>query len=139
LQSQLSADNAHLPIVFITGHGDIPMTVRAMKAGAVDFLPKPVDNQQLLAAVRRAIARHAQIRRADQDLAVIRQRWESLTPRERHVMALVVKGLVNKQSALRLGVTEKTIKVHRARVMRKMRAHSLAELVRMAQKCQGNV
>jgi FixJ family two-component response regulator len=136
LQTHLAERNARLPIVFITGHGDIPMTVRAMKAGAVDFLPKPFDDQQLLAIVGKAIARHAKARRADADLVEIRRRMDTLSPRERQVMALVVKGLVNKQSASKLGVTEKTIKVHRARVMRKTRARSLAELVRMAEKCQ---
>jgi FixJ family two-component response regulator len=135
LQTQLAARNVRLPIVFITGHGDIPMTVRAMKAGAADFLPKPFDDQRLLAVVRKAIARHTKTRLADEDLAEIRRRLESLSPREQQVMALVVKGLVNKQSAGKLGVTEKTIKVHRARVMRKMRARSLADLVRMAEKC----
>jgi len=134
LQTRLATRNARLPIVFITGHGDIPMTVRAMKAGAADFLPKPFDGQQLLAVVRKAIARHSKTRLADEDLAEIRRRLEALSPRERQVMALVVKGLVNKQSASKLGVTEKTIKVHRARVMRKMRARSLADLVRMAEK-----
>jgi FixJ family two-component response regulator len=139
LQTHLTASNRRLPIVFITGHGNIPMTVRAMKAGAVDFLPKPFDGQQLLAIVRKAIARHAQTRLADADLAEIRQRFECLSPRERQVMALVVKGLANKQAASKLGVTEKTIKAHRARVMRKMSARSLAELVRMAEKCQASV
>jgi FixJ family two-component response regulator len=134
LQTRLATRNVRLPIVFITGHGDIPMTVRAMKAGAADFLPKPFDGQQLLAIVRKAIARHSKTQLADEDLAEIRRRLEALSPRERQVMALVVKGLVNKQSASKLGVTEKTIKVHRARVMRKMRARSLADLVRMAQK-----
>jgi len=134
LQTRLATRNVRLPIVFITGHGDIPMTVRAIKAGAADFLPKPFDGQQLLAIVRKAIARHSKTRLADEDLAEIRRRLEALSPRERQVMALVVKGLVNKQSASKLGVTEKTIKVHRARVMRKMRARSLADLVRMAQK-----
>jgi FixJ family two-component response regulator len=136
LQTRLTERNAHLPIVFITGHGDIPMTVRAMKAGAADFLPKPFEDEQLLAIVRKAIAQHSKARLADEDLAQIRRRLESLSPRERQVMALVVKGLVNKQSAGKLGVTERTIKVHRARVMRKMRARSLAELVRMAEKCR---
>lgn len=135
LQAKLEAQNVHLPIVFITGHGDIPMTVRAMKAGAVDFLPKPFDNQDLLAIIRKAVAKHAQTRRADANQAEIRWRYSALSPREREVMALVVTGMINKRSACKLGVTEKTIKVHRARVMQKMRAHSVAELVRMSDKC----
>jgi FixJ family two-component response regulator len=138
LQTRLTKANAHLPIVFITGHGDIPMTVRAMKAGAVDFLPKPFDGRQLVEIVRKAIARHVQTRRADADLADVRRRLESLSPRERQVMDLVVRGLVNKRTAHKLGVTEKTVKVHRARVMRKMRARSLAELVRLSQKVMRN-
>jgi FixJ family two-component response regulator len=134
LQRTLAERAAGLPIVFITGHGDIPMTVRAMKAGAVDFLPKPFNDQDLLAAVRQALARNAQARQAGADLAEIRRRAESLSPREREVMALVVSGKLNKQAGHQLGVTEKTIKAHRAQVMRKMHADSLAELVRMAER-----
>jgi FixJ family two-component response regulator len=132
LQRRLADSDAGLPIVFITGHGDIPMTVRAMKAGAVDFLSKPFDDQALLSAVRQAIAVHEQARRERAELAEIRRRAESLSPREREVMELVVSGLLNKQVGHRLGVTEKTVKAHRAQVMRKMGVHSLAELVRLA-------
>lgn len=135
LQSKLELQNVHLPIIFITGHGDIPMTVRAMKAGAVDFLTKPFDNQALLAIVRKAVTRHAQTLRADAEESVIRRRYSALSPRERQVMDLVVTGMINKRSAIKLGVTEKTIKVHRARMMRKMRAHSVPELVHMADRC----
>src|SRR5262249_32941334 len=125
---------ASLPIIFITGHGDIPMTVRAMKAGAVDFLPKPFDDEELLAAVRQGIARHTEARQTAAGLAQIRQRAESLSPREREVMALVARGMPNNRVGSQLGVTEKTIKVHRAQVMRKMGAESLADLVRMAER-----
>ena len=134
LQRALVERDAGLPIVFITGHGDIPMTVRAMKAGAVDFLPKPFNNQDLLAAVRLAIARHTRARQAEARLAAVRRRAESLSPRERQVMALVVSGMLNKQTGRQLGVSEKTVKAHRGQVMRKMEAHSLAELVRLAEK-----
>jgi FixJ family two-component response regulator len=134
LQQTLAERNACLPIVFITGHGDIPMSVQAMKAGAVDFLTKPFRDQDLLRAVSQALARQAQNRQAGRELAELRRRAQSLSPREQQVMALVVSGMLNKQSGLQLGVAEKTIKVHRARVMRKMQAESLAELVRMADK-----
>jgi FixJ family two-component response regulator len=134
LQHLLADRNVFLPIVFITGHGDIPMTVQAMKAGAVDFLPKPFDDQDLLAAVRVGIDRHVQARHADKERAEIRHRAKSLSPREREVMALVVTGMLNKHVGQQLGVTEKTVKAHRAQVMRKMQAASLAELVRMAAK-----
>ena len=119
LQERLARDDGDIPIVFITGHGDIPMGVRAMKAGAVDFLPKPFEDEALLEAIGRAIERDRQIR-------PIRARLESLTPREREVFALVVRGMLNKQFAGHLRITEKTVKVHRARVMEKMRADSLA-------------
>jgi FixJ family two-component response regulator len=134
LQRTLDEANVRLPIVFITGHGDIPMSVRAMKAGAVDFLPKPFDDEDLLKAVRQAIASDELARRGDAEVVAIRGRAESLTSREREVLALVVGGLLNKQVGRRLGVVERTVKAHRARVMRKMGARSLAELVRMAQK-----
>ena len=129
LQERLARDDGDIPIVFITGHGDIPMGVRAMKAGAVDFLPKPFEDEALLEAIGRAIERDRQIR-------PIRACFESLTPRERDVFALVVRGLLNKQIAGHLGITEKTVKVHRARVMEKMRAESLAELVKLSQKLE---
>jgi FixJ family two-component response regulator len=134
LQRLLAEKGIDLPIVFLTAHGDIPMTVQAMKGGALDFLAKPVDDKTLLRAVRQAIARHAQVRRSGAELARIRQRFECLSPREQEVMALVVSGLLNKQVGHRLGVSEKTIKVHRAHVMDKMQAASLADLVRFAEK-----
>lgn len=130
----LAQRNASPPVVFITGHGDIPLSVRAMKAGAVDFLPKPFTNQDLLSAVRSALDRHIYARRAETELSALRGRLESLSPREREVMAFVVRGMLNKQIGHRLGVCEKTIKAHRARVMAKMQAESLADLVRMAEK-----
>jgi FixJ family two-component response regulator len=131
LQRALAEKDATLPVVFITGHGDIPTTVRAMRAGAVDFLPKPFDDRDLLAAVRQAIARHAQARQAGAGLLDLRRRYERLSPREREVLVLVVSGMLNKQAGHRLGITERTIKEHRAQIMREMRADSLAELVRM--------
>jgi RNA polymerase sigma factor (sigma-70 family) len=134
LQRRLAEKNARLPIVFLTGHGDIPMAVRAMRAGAVDFLAKPFDASELLNSVRKALATHAAARQTEAEVASIRQRAESLSPREREVMALVVDGMANKETGSQLGVTEKTVKVHRARVMRKMQADSLAELVRLAER-----
>jgi FixJ family two-component response regulator len=134
VQRALAEREASPPVVFITGHGDIPRSVRAMKAGAVDFLPKPFNNQDLLDAVRSALSRHERARRSEIELTVIRGRAASLSPREREVMAFVVSGMLNKQIGHRLGVCEKTIKVHRARVMEKMQADSLADLVRMAEK-----
>jgi FixJ family two-component response regulator len=132
LQRALADKDATLPVVFITGYGDIPTTVRAMRAGAVDFLPKPFDARDLLAAVRLALARHTEARQAGAGLLDLRQRYESLSPREREVFVLVVGGLLNKQAGLRLHITERTIKEHRAQIMHKMRADSLADLVRMA-------
>jgi FixJ family two-component response regulator len=134
LQAELKAANANLPIIFITGHGDIPMSVKAMKAGAIDFLPKPVKDVVLLSAIEHALARAMQEEVERAELEEIRSRVKTLTPREREVMALVVRGLLNKQIAFDLGTVEKTIKVHRARVMEKMNASSLAELVRLAEK-----
>jgi FixJ family two-component response regulator len=134
LQQALATRGCGLPLVFITGHGDIPMTVRAMKAGAVNFLPKPIPDTELLAAVREAVSRHAAASQAAAEAAVLCLRAGALSPREREVMDLVVRGLPNKVAARRLGVGEKTVKAHRAQVMRKMRAESLPDLVRMAQK-----
>jgi len=134
LQRELVAAHGLLPIIFITGHGDIPMSVRAMKDGAVDFLPKPVQADQLLHAIESALAR-AKIANAEHDEQAHAQRcFQSLTPREREVMTLVTQGRLNKQIAQELGTVEKTIKVHRARVMKKMKADSLADLVRLAER-----
>jgi len=134
LQQELSKAGIQIPIIFITGHGDIPMTVQALKAGAVEFLTKPFREQELLDAIRRAIDsdRAARLERAK--LADLRGRYESLTPREREVMGHVVSGTLNKQIADELGRTEKTIKVHRHQIMQKMHARSLADLVRMAER-----
>ena len=134
LQRELQAAHAILPIIFITGHGDIPTTVSAMKAGAVDFLPKPVKDVVLLRAIEQALARAVRDRAERDALEAQSQRLNTLTPREREVMALVVSGLLNKQIAFELGTVEKTIKVHRARVMQKMGVNSLAELVRLAER-----
>jgi FixJ family two-component response regulator len=134
LQQALAAANYSLPIVFISGHGDIPITVRAMKQGAVDFLTKPFAEPELLAAIARAVEQCKLDRREEREIESIQQRLATLTPREREVMALVVSGRLNKQIAYELGVVEKTIKVHRARVMDKMQVTSLAELVRLAER-----
>lgn len=133
LQSKLREAQINIPIIFITGHGDIPMTVRAMKEGAMEFLTKPVRGQDLLDAIQKAIALDRGLRKDRADLAGIRERFDLLTPRETEVLNLVVAGLLNKQIADQLGTSELTIKTHRARVMEKTRADSLAHLVRMAE------
>jgi FixJ family two-component response regulator len=131
-QAQLANAGIHIPIIFITGHGDIPMTVRAMKAGAVEFLTKPFRDQDLLDAVQMALERDRGRRAKDKAVNDLRTRFESLTPREQEVIGLVTAGLMNKQIASELGVSEITVKVHRGNAMKKMGARSLAELVRMA-------
>jgi len=126
--------NVFVPIVFLTGHGDVLLSVRAMKAGAVDFLTKPFHEQDLLDAVRQAISRDQEARRQQSETSSMRQRYETLTPREREVFALIVTGMLNKQVAAELGTSESTIKVHRRQVMEKMSAGSLTDLVRIAEK-----
>ena len=133
LQQALAQAKSHLPIIFITGHGDIPMSVQAMKAGAVEFLPKPFREQDLLDALKLALSRDRATRLQQAKLAALRERYDSLTPREQEVMGLVVSGLLNKQIAATLGVSEVTVKVHRGQIMQKMQADSLANLVRMAE------
>ncbi len=134
LQRQLSEINVEIPIIFITGHGDVPTSVRAMKAGAIEFLTKPFRDEDLLDAIQQAIERDRLARRRQAQLAEVRRRYGLLTPREREVMKLVVSGLLNKQVAAELGTSEVTIKVHRGQVMQKMQANSLADLVRMSEK-----
>ena len=134
LQRELAKTSSPLPIIFISGHADIPMTVQAMKAGAIEFLPKPFRDQQLLDAISQAIERDRLARNERREVAELRSRYDLLTPREREVMTFVVKGLLNKQVGAELGMSETTVKLHRGQVMQKMKAESLADLVRMAER-----
>jgi RNA polymerase sigma factor (sigma-70 family) len=136
-QHELAARNIRIPIVFVTGHGDIPMSVRAMKAGAIEFLTKPYRDQDLLDAVRIALEQDRARREQERDLTDLQQRFDSLTPREQEVISMVVSGLLNKQIAGELGTAENTVKVHRSRAMEKMHAQSFADLVRMIEKLKG--
>ena len=136
-QGELAARNVRVPIVFITGHGDIPMCVRAMKAGAVEFLTKPFRDQDLLDAIRIALQRDRDRREQEEEVTELQQRFVSLTRREQDVVSMVVSGMMNKQIAGQLGTAENTVKVHRGRAMEKMHAQSVADLVRMIEKLKG--
>jgi FixJ family two-component response regulator len=132
-QTELAQAGIHMPVIFMTGHGDVPMSVKAMKAGAVDFLTKPFRDQDMLDAVAAAVERDRKRRVSEKALADLRTRFEGLSPREREVMTLVTAGLMNKQVAAETGLAEITVKIHRGNVMKKMNAHSLADLVRTAE------
>lgn len=134
LQKQLAVDHMDMPIIFITGHGDIPKSVQAMKGGALEFLTKPLDNNTLVSAIRKALERSRLVIAQEAEMRELRGRYAALTPREQQVMALVVAGLLNKQVGGELGISEITVKAHRGQVMQKMKANSLADLVRMATK-----
>jgi RNA polymerase sigma factor (sigma-70 family) len=136
LQRQLVEANVQIPIIFITAHSDVPMTVRAMKAGAVEFLPKPFHDQDLLDAIQLALEKDRGRRQQEAELTALRERFESLSPREREVVAMVVSGMLNKQIAAQIGTAENTVKIHRSRAMEKMQANSLADLVKMIQRLQ---
>ena len=138
-QRQLAARNCHIPIIFITGHGDIPMSVRAMKAGAVEFLTKPFRDQDLLDAVRIALEKDRERRERKKEVSDLEERYNSLTPREQEVISMVVSGMLNKQIADQLATAENTVKVHRSRAMEKMQAQSVAELVKMIGKLESSV
>jgi FixJ family two-component response regulator len=137
LQEELARAGIDLPIIFLTAHGSVPASVKAMKAGAVDFLEKPVENQTLLVAVHQALERDRQARRAQTRRQALQERFATLTPRERQVFQMVAAGQLNKEIAFDLGTAERTIKVHRANLMRKLNCQSLAELVRLAQELEG--
>jgi RNA polymerase sigma factor (sigma-70 family) len=138
-QRELAARNCHMPIIFITGHGDIPMSVRAMKAGAVEFLTKPFRDQDLLDAVRIALEKDCERRERQKEVSDLKERFDSLTPREQKVISMVVAGMLNKQIADQLGTAENTVKVHRSRAMEKMHAQSVAELVKMIDKLESSM
>ena len=138
-QRELAARNCHIPIIFITGHGDIPMSVRAMKAGAIEFLTKPFRDQDLLDAVRIALAKDRERCERKKEVSDLKERYNSLTPREQEVISMVVSGMLNKQIADQLGTAENTVKVHRSRAMEKMQAQSVAELVKMLGKLESSV
>jgi FixJ family two-component response regulator len=137
LQQELAGANVDLPIIFVTGHADIPMSVRAMKAGAIEFLTKPFREQDLLDAIQHGIGQHRATREWRSEMRELKRRLALLTPREREVLPLVAGGLLNKQIADQLGASEKTIKIHRSQLMRKMKADSFADLVRMAERLKG--